>query len=256
MRFGKFETFIFDLDGTLWKWNRLVPGAKELVAELKRNGKQVLFITNGTILSQLGLVKKLWRFDVDAKYDEVITPAISAANFFKRRMRKGERVLVMGRGLKEDLEARGVKTTCKVTADYALVSHDLKFDYMKLLTAVSALNRGAKLYTTARGRYFVVGNDMWPGTGVIATAVEYASGKKAELLGKPSEHMLKVIRAVNKSKPSKTVLIGDEINSDIKSGKELGYHTVLVRTGVDSKRKINGRVRPDTVLKSVADIRL
>jgi HAD superfamily hydrolase (TIGR01450 family) len=255
MRFRKFDTFIFDLDGTVWKWDRLVPGARDVIARLKAEGKRVLFITNNTILSQLGLVKKLWRFDVDAKYDDVITPAAAAAKLFKR-MKKGESVLVLGKGLREDMESRGVRTTNRVTANYVLVGHDIKFDYMKLMTASAALQRGARLYTTARGRYFTVGNDMWPGTGVITTAIEYASGKTAELLGKPSKHMMRVIKSAVKSKPGRTVLIGDESAADVRIGKDLGYKTVLVRTGVDAKARIRGRLRPDAVLKSVASIKI
>lgn len=256
MKFNKFSTFIFDLDGTIWKWDKLVPGAKEAIEELQKEKKQVLFITNNTMLSRYKLAKKLWRFDIDVKYKNIVNPGMAAVKYFKKRMKKNERVLAISKGLRDDLKAGKVKTTNRAIADYVVVGHDIRFDYMKLLTATEALRRGARLYATARGKYFVMGNDMWPGTGVLVEAIEYASGKKAKLLGKPSTPMIDVIRHVNKSWPSKTVLIGDEIKSDVATGKKLGYYTVLVKTGVDRSVKVKRKMRPDLVLKSVADIKL
>jgi 4-nitrophenyl phosphatase len=254
--FNRFSTFIFDLDGTIWKWNRLVSGAKETIERLQKEKKQVLFITNNTMLSRYKLTKKIWRFDIDVKYKNIVNSGLAAAKYFKQRMKRNERVLAISKGLRDDLTAGKVKTTNRATADYVVVGHDIRFDYMKLLTAVEALRCGAKLYATARGRYFVMGNDMWPGTGVLVEAIEYASRKKARLLGKPSTPMLDVIRDVNKSWPSKTVLIGDEIKSDIAAGKKLGYYTILVKTGVDRSAKVKRKMRPDLVVKSVADIKI
>ena len=251
IKWDKFNTFIFDLDGTVWKWNRVIPGAKKTIEQLQRK-KQVLFITNNTILSQQKLIKKLWKFGIHANRSQLINPGIVAAKYFKQKVRRKECVLAIGNGLREDLRAAKIKTTNRAIAKYVIVGHDLRFDYMKLFTAVEALRRGAKLYATALGRYFIAGNDFWPGTGVLVKAIEYASGKKAKLLGKPSLSMLKAIKAVNKSKPKKTVLIGDELNSDVATGKKLGYFTVLVRTGVDRAAK---KIKPDAIVKSIASIK-
>jgi len=282
---NEFSTFIFDLDGTVWRWDRLIPGAKETIVALQKRKKQVLFITNNTILSRKKLWGKLWRLGIDLGEDQLINAGLVAAGYFKqktgikmkvktksgkRQRKKDEQcmrksVLAISRGLREDLEERGVSTTNKATADYVIVGHDIRFDYMTLFTAMEALRRGAKLYATAAGRYFVAGNELWPGTGVLVEALEYASGKKARLLGKPSAQMCDAIRAANKSKPNKTVLVGDEIMADIAAGKSLGYFTVLVKTGVDKGTKSTektmskvrgkeGKIKPDLIVKSIADI--
>ncbi len=255
MKFNKFSTFIFDLDGTMWRWNKLIPGAKETIEQLQKQKKQVLFITNSTIVSRYKLVKKLWKFGIDIRHNQLLNSGLVAAKYFKKRVKRGECVFAVGKGLRDDLKAGKVRTTSRVTADYVVVGHDLKFDFMKLFTAIEALRRGAKLYTTARGRYFVAGNDLWPGTGVMTKAIEYGSGKEAKLLGKPSIFMTRAIKSMNKSRPSRTVLIGDSIGTDIAVGKELGYYTVLVKTGVNRSTKVKRRMRPDLVLKSVADIK-
>ena len=164
-------------------------------------------------------------------------------------------MLAFGNGLKEDLRALRVRVTGKLPADYVVIGHDLRFDYMKLLSAFEAVQHSAKLYATARGLYFPVGSRLYPGTGVLVHAVEYATGQHAELLGKPSKHAARIVRAFNPFSPNKTVLVGDELASDIAIGKTLGYHTVLVQTGVDKGVKMRG-LKPDVVLKSIADIKI
>lgn len=248
--FDRFSTFIFDLDGTLWTWDKLIPGAKELIENLQKRKKQVLFITNNTLLSHRELTRKLWRFGIDADYKQLINVGTVAARYFKKIMKRDECVLVIGNGLREDLRRYGIRTTARVAADYVIVGQDMNFDYMKLSTATEALKRGAKLYTCARGRHFVMGKCMWPGTGVLVEAIEYASGEKAKLLGKPARLMLDSIRAANKSMQSRTVIVGDE-SADIITGKKLGYFTVLVKTGVGI---VGSKIKPDAALRTLDDL--
>jgi ribonucleotide monophosphatase NagD (HAD superfamily) len=56
------------------------------------------------------------------------------------------------------------------------------------------------------------------------------------------------------SSRKETVLFGDELDSDILLGKNAGYFTVLVKTGVD--KIVKGKIRPDLVLNSVADVKV
>jgi len=77
MGFKRFRSFVFDLDGTVWLWDRLVPGAEQVIAKLQSSGKHVLFVTNNTVLSRRKLVKKLRDFGVDVDEKRMINAGYS-----------------------------------------------------------------------------------------------------------------------------------------------------------------------------------
>jgi HAD superfamily hydrolase (TIGR01450 family) len=190
-------------------------------------------------------------FGIEVEEDEVINAGYAIGQYLKGKKCK---VLAFGDGLKEDLRKARVKLTDKPSADFVVVGHDWKFDYEKLVLASECLQRGAKLITSARGRYFTFGDKMIPGTGALTDVVEYVSGKRALLLGKPSLFMLKTLKSFIDSPVEKIVEFGDELKADIVMGKRAGWFTVLVRTGVD--KKPTKEIRPDDVIDSVADIKI
>lgn len=251
--FSRFDTFIFDLDGTLWKWKKLVPGAAETIAALRKAKKNIIIVTNNSMVSRRALVMRLNRMGIKVYEKQLVTPNVVAAEYFKKKARR-KRILAIGKGVQEDFRRAGLKVTNKIPADIVFIGQDMDFNYMKIMTAYAALQQGAELYGATDAKRFLVGNEIWPGTGVLIKSVEYASGKKAEILGKPSIHMMRVLKKANPSLPKKTILIGDSYKGDIRLGKKLGYYTVLVKSGL--KRKPLRGVKPDLVLKSVAEIEI
>jgi NagD protein len=251
MDFSRFDTFVFDLDGTIWNWIELFPKVKTKINLLLQFGKQRRWISNNTVLSRPGLVKKMKNFGIEVEESEVINAGYAIGQYLKDKKGKS---LVFGDGLKEDLRKAKVKLTNNSSADFVVVGHDWNFNFKKLVLASDCLQNGAKLITSARGRYFTFGNKMIPGTGALAEVIEYVSGKRALLLGKPSLFMLNVLKSFIDSPVEKIVEFGDELKADIVMGKRAGWFTVLVRTGVD--KKPTKSIRPDAVIDSVADIKI
>ncbi|MEM5879421.1 MAG: HAD-IIA family hydrolase [Candidatus Aenigmatarchaeota archaeon] len=251
MDFSRFKTFIFDLDGTVWNWKELMPGVKELVALLRRKGKQVLFITNNTMVRRKELAEKLNSFGVECKESELISSAIAIAEFLKKKKAKA---FVVGDGLKEDLKEEGIEVRGDENVDYVVIGHDTEFNYQKILIALRASLKGAKLIAAATGRIYTHSNEMWPGTGCIVKAIEYTCSKKAKLLGKPSNIMCQLVQLFVQSPRKETVIFGDELKADIGFGKKCGYFTVLVRTGVD--KEVKGKISPDLVLDSLLGVKI
>jgi HAD superfamily hydrolase (TIGR01450 family) len=251
MRFSRFSTFIFDLDGTVWNWKSLFPGVNRVIRLLKIEGKQVLFVTNNTIVCRNDLVRKLENFGIEVGKNDLVSPALVITEYLKKR---GGSAMVFSDGLKKDIMKSGIKVSNDSHADHLVVGHDTNFNFQKLCLAVEALKNGASFLAAARGRFFVNGNDFLPGTGVIVKTLEYATGRKATLLGKPSNLMCQTLHLFVQSPRNRTVIFGDELNSDIVMGSRCGYFTVLVRTGVD--KILRGKVKPNAVLDSLADLKL
>jgi len=251
MRFSRFSTFIFDLDGTVWDWKRLFPGVEKVIRLLRREGKQVLFVTNNTLVGRGDLLKKLRNFGIEANKNDLVSSGLAIAEYLKGRKGKA---MVLGDGLKKDLIKSGINVSNDCHAKHLVVGHDTNFNFQKLCLALEALKNGASFLVAAKGKFFVSGKDFLPGTGVIVNVIEYASGRRATLLGKPSNLMCQTLHLFVQSPRNRTVIFGDELNSDIVMGKRCGYFTILVRTGVD--KTVKGKIKPNAVLNSVADLKL
>ena len=248
-RFKGFDNFLFDLDGTVWLWTELIPKADKVFQTLEELGKNIFFITNNCLLTRTGFAKKLQGFGIETKTENIINPTLAAIRIFRRKT-----VYCIGEGIITDL--RRAKIKVRERADNVLVSDDRKVTYDKLAKACNLVEDGAKFYKTASGGIWVVKGKRFPGTGAIASVIELTVGKEAELIGKPSKHMLNILKEF-RFDSKRTVLFGDECDSDIAVGNRLNFKTVLVLTGKHKERdylKARGIEKPDIVLRSVANI--
>jgi arabinose operon protein AraL len=242
------DTFVFDLDGTVWYWTRLIAGVKRTIGKLKTLGKTVLYVTNNTIDSRKGLAKRLSRFGIETRYEDVANAGIVIGCYIKEH---GGTALALNIGTEKDLTEIGVPIRKKPPVDYVVVTEDWDFDYRQLSLAFDAVRCGGKLLTSVMGRHWMVGNKMVPGVGCWVKAVEFAANTKATTLGKPSDYMAKVVS--QKLRNCKhTAYIGDEYQSDILFGRKLGCRTVFVNTGMDKDKK--SEIVPDLWLATAKDL--
>ncbi len=249
-KFSGLGNFIFDLDGTVWRWTELIPGAVKVFQILKRMEKNVLFVTNNVLLTREGFAKKLQNFGISARAVQIFNPSLPAV-----QLCKGKKVFCLGEGLVTELRKSGIRTV-EAKPDVVLMGEDRTITFDKLSRASLFVGNGSKFYKTAIGSIFIYGNKKLPGVGAMAKAVEFTCGKEAELIGKPSKYMQNIIRELN-LEPDKTVLFGDECNSDIILGNRLGFKTALVLSGRDTEGDYlaaRGESEPSMVLKSIAEI--
>jgi HAD superfamily hydrolase (TIGR01450 family) len=249
MNFRKFDSFLFDLDGCIWIYPKLIEGSKEVTKKLKFLGKQVLIISNFSVLSRKEIIKKLKNLGLE--FDDLITSTYVIAQFLKNENCK---VMAFGKGVEKELKDNKIKIVKKPPVDYLVVGHDLDFNYKKLTLSYQAIQQGAKLIFPSYGRIWINSRGAFPGTSAIVKPIEFLTGKRGVLFGKPSRFMANFIDMKVCSPRKKVVLFGDELDADISLGKKLGYFTVLVKSGVD--KKVKGRIKPDLILNSVADIKL
>jgi len=92
-------------------------------------------------------------------------------------------------------------------------------------------------------------------TGPFVAALEYATGKKAELMGKPSRQFFQLALSDLGIRPEDAAMIGDDILTDVLGAQEMGMQGILVKTGKYQEEiaKSTG-VKPDMVLESLADL--
>jgi len=248
MNFKGIDTFVFDLDGTVWYWTRLIPRVKETVHKLKRLGKTVLYVSNNTIESRRNLAKRLCKFGIETRCEDVINAGIVIGYYIKEH--EGT-ALALNIGTERDLKEVGVSIRKRPPVDYVVVTEDWDFNYRQLSLAFDAVTAGGKLLTSVMGRHWMVGNKMVPGVGCWVKAVEFATNTTARTLGKPSDYMAKIVsRRLGDCK--RTVYVGDEYESDVLFGQKLGCYTVFVNTGMDKGK--TSKVEPDLWLNTAKDL--
>src|SRR3989344_3467988 len=118
MRFGKFDTFIFDLDGTIWDVVRLIPGASRTIKKLRASGKTILIISNHTMYGRKEIARRLRKMGLKIKYQDIINSSYAIGMWLKERRVK--KVFAFGRGLVGDLKEQGIKTTGKLPVKYVV----------------------------------------------------------------------------------------------------------------------------------------
>jgi len=248
MDFRNIDTFVFDLDGTVWYWTRLIAGVKGTIGKLKKLGKTVIYVTNNTIESRKNLAKRLGNFGIKTRYEDVINAGIVIGYYIKEH---DGTALALNVGTEKDLKEVDVPIRRRPPVDYVVVTEDWDFDYRQLSLAFDAVTAGGKLLTSVMGRHWLVGNKMVPGVGCWVKAVEFATNTTATTLGKPSDYMAKIVsRRLGDCKS--TVYIGDEYESDVLFGQKLGCYTIFVNTGMDKNN--TSKIKPDLRLNTVKDL--
>lgn len=253
------QTYIFDLDGVIYRGNEPQPDAIETVARLRSSGDSVFFLTNNSTQTRQQYADKLTGMGIPTIPDDIMTSACAAALYLAETGGRGKRAYVVGEeGIREELKAVGIQVVEQEPADYVVVGIDRLFTYQKLLNAQQAILHGAQFIATNRDvTYPLEEGRVIPGGGSIVAAVEAATGKTPILIGKPEIYSVKMVLEKAGSRPEDAVVIGDRLDTDILAGRRAGTRTVLVLTGVSTREDAESaplEMRPDRVIERLGEL--
>src|SRR4051794_5151678 len=252
----QFDGFLVDLDGVVWIGRELVPRAVESLRTLIDGGKEVVFVTNNSVRRPAAYAGYLREAGIPVDDGRVVTAGASTAQLAVERLGAGGTSFVIGApGFKETVTAAGLvllEGEAARNADAVVVSGHREFDYAELLPAPFALRAGASLFGTSRDPTLPMPGGAWPGTGATLAAVETASGKVAEIGGKPEAHLFEQARALIPG-AERVAMVGDRLASDIEGGRRAGLATVLVLGGACSREEATAaNPPPDLVIDDLA----
>jgi HAD superfamily hydrolase (TIGR01450 family) len=246
--------WLFDLDGTVYLGEGLVPGAGETIAALRAQGRRVAFLSNKPLYTRADYAEKLTRLGIPTRVDEVVNSSIVLARHL-RKLDPGAPVFVIGEPpLIGELRDHGFEVRGDAEVRWVVIAFDRSFDYGKLNTALQAVRRHhARLIATNPDRTCPVEGGEIPDCAGMIAAVEAVTGQHVEaIVGKPSPIILEVALQALGVEARDCAIVGDRIETDIVMGKSLGLATVLVLTGIthgDDPRIAD--VVPDLVLPSI-----
>lgn len=243
---------MFDVDGCLTIGGRPVPGAGAALDAVAATGARVLIATNNSTRTPESVAGRLAEtLGHSIAPDRVVTSAMAASRILTAGAGP---VLVVGEeGLHRALGDAGLPTTTDPDeARTVLVGLDRSFDYDAMRRAAHAVARGARLLATNDDRTFPAHGPDAPGAGAILASIETATGRRAEVCGKPHRPMLEAV--LPRLAPGPTWMVGDRLETDIAFARLAGFTAVLVLTGVTNAGDDRGELAPDLELASVADL--
>lgn len=251
------DGFIFDLDGTLYVGDLLIPRADEAVERLRNAGKKVAFVSNKPIGTREEYAAKLNRLGVACSVDEVINSPLVLARYLQKR-RPGAKCFPIAEEpvIKELLDHGMELSEDPREIEVVVVAFDRTFDYRKLNIAYRAALHGADLIATNPDRTCPMPEYDLPDAACMIAAIEACTQRKVgPIVGKPSEIMLREALDILGVKASQGAMVGDRPETDMLMARRAGLAGVLVLTGVTSAEDLDSLSHePDCVLSSVAQI--
>lgn len=251
----RYDQLILDLDGCVWIGDEAVPGAPEAVCALREAGKRVAFATNDPRHAGEEFVAKLWGIGIRASLGDVVTVG-GAVQHLLADTRRGRTAFVIGtdsmRGHVADAGLRVLNGTDLASrAEVVVVAGTEELVYEDLKEASLALRRGADFLATGRDPTYPQRDGLWPGTGAIVAAVEYATGRSAQIVGKPEPQLF--LTALDRLGEGRTLVVGDRLDADVAAASRAQLDAVLVLSGgASSERLAGGDPKPVAVAESLA----
>jgi HAD superfamily hydrolase (TIGR01450 family) len=254
----EFDGLLVDLDGVVWIGRELVPGAADALRTLIDAGKEIVFVTNNSVRQPAAYAVFLREAGIPAADDRIVTAGVATARLAAGHAGPDGTAFVIGApGFKETVAAAGLTLLdgeAAKSAGAVVVSGHREFDYGELLTATFALRNGASLFGTSRDPTLPMPGGAWPGTGATLAAVETASGKTAEIGGKPERHLFEQARGLIPA-ARRVAMIGDRLASDIDGGHRAGLKTILVLSGASTREEAEtADPAPDFIVEDLAGL--
>jgi HAD superfamily hydrolase (TIGR01450 family) len=251
-----YKGYVFDLDGTVYLGDALLPGAGEVLMQLKRRSR-VVYLTNKPLQMPADYAAKLTHLGVETSPEEVVS-STDALVLYLAQHAPTARLFVIGEPpLVELLGFLGYEVADKAEGvDVVVVSFDRTFNYHKLQVAFDAVRRGARIVATNPDAYCPTPEGGLPDCAAILAAVEASTGARAEaIVGKPSLHMAATMLDRLGVPARETLLAGDRLTTDVRMANEAGLASALVLTGATSLDEASRSPdQPDYIVKGLAEL--
>ncbi len=247
------NNFLLDMDGVLLRGRTPVPGAGEFLDRLRAAGKRFLVLTNNPIFTPGDLSHRLASLGLEVPADVVFTSAMATAHFLESQLPEAKVFAVGESGLTTALHGVGCVLT-DIAPDYVVLGEG-RIEMDVITKAVRLVAAGARFVLTNPD---VAGRDeagTVPAAGAVAAMIETATGRAPYVVGKPNPYMFRAALNHLDAHSEETVMVGDNLRTDIRGGMEAGLATILVLSGVTRLEEVAGSpYRPTRVVESVAEI--
>ena len=231
-----FEGYVFDLDGTIYLGDELLPGVGRLIPKLRELGKRVIFLSNNAARDPQQYAEKLGGMGLKTPASEIINTVVTMTQWLLRNHPDATVFPISEEPLKRSLQKAGIRMSENPEEiDIVIASYDRTFDYSKLQIAFDAIwfYKRAMLVTTNPDRYCPYpGGRGKPDAAAIVAAIEACTGTECRAnTGKPDPIMLETVMGPIGLDRKECLMTGDRLYTEIRMAKDAGMPSAIVLTG-------------------------
>ncbi len=252
-----YDAYIFDLDGTCYLGDALLPSAEETISRLRELGRRTVFLSNNPTRTREAYAERLTRLGLPTPADDVVNSSLVMVDFLNRRMPEANLFVVGETSLERELQAADFTLTeDPAQIDAVIASFDRTFSYHKLQVAFDAIRAGAHFYATNGDRFCPVPGGGQPDAAAMIAAIEASTNTKVEaIVGKPSSYMADAILSLLHLPPEQCIMIGDRLETDVLMGLNAGMAGALTLTGATDPDMLSASdIRPTYILRNLGDL--
>ena len=247
----KIKGLLIDIDGTLFIKGEIPKKNLEILNRLNQKNIPYLLLSNTTSKSKADIIEKFSGSNIKLKEKSVFTALESIKTFLESK--KGGAFLLLSEAAKKELSHISAQPV-----DYVVVGNAKKnMSYNNVNQAFRYLTKGAKLISAAKTKYYQNSDGkLTLDGGAFTKALEFSSGKKAKIMGKPSKSFFNsALKRLNLS-ADEVLMIGDDIKNDVLGAQKHGILGILVKTGKYRKGDLKQvKSSPDLVLNDFSELK-
>ena len=249
---------LFDMDGVLYNSEAPIAAAPQVLNWVRTRGIPHLFVTNTTSRSRAVLAEKLLRFGIPGSADDILTPPLAAAEWMRAQAAQGPAALFVREAARADFA--GVPLLPEDAEDGAafVVIGDLgtHWDFRTLNRAFRLLHHNPEAQLVALGmtRYWLAADGISLDVAPFVAALEHATGRRPIVCGKPAATFFHAAAKRLGLAPEEVLMVGDDIEADVRGAIAAGLQGALVRTGKYRPSDETGDPTPTLVMDSVGDL--
>lgn len=249
------ETWLTDMDGVLVHEQQALPGAAEFISALERCGRRFLVLTNNSIFTPRDLRARLARGGVELPEGAIWTSAMATARFLAEQSPASSAYVIGEAGLTSVMHEAGFVLADDDDVEFVVLGETRTYSFEAITRAIRLIGRGAKFIATNPDVTGPSQQGPLPATGAVAAMITAATGISPYYVGKPNPLMMRTALNRIDAHSESTIMIGDRMDTDVRSGLEAGLRSILVLTGSTRREDIvRYPYRPTLTLDSIADV--
>lgn len=244
--------FLIDIDGVLMTGNQRIPGALETIQFLKDRKIPFVLVTNTTRKSRVTIWHHLKRAWFPVEEEDIFTAPMAAVNWLKNRGSYDVYLMLAGSAVNDfkDFKITSYDPDYVVIGD---IGQDLTFD--RLNATFRLIMGGAKILALQKNRYWQTDGGLTLDAGAIIAGLEYATGKRATVIGKPSKEFYLQASRLLGFPAQELAIVGDDVESDVGGAQKSGIFGILTKTGKYRDELFKkSKIKPDKIIESIADL--
>ncbi|MBK7105749.1 MAG: HAD-IIA family hydrolase [Ignavibacteriae bacterium] len=252
----KYDGFIFDLDGTIYLEDKIIPNAVKVINKLKSLNKKIVFISNKTTGSIEDYYSFLFSHGFKINKNQFLTATVITKKYLANKYYGKKFFAIAEKKFIMEIESAGLEYCENANKiDLIIVTLDRTLNYQKLEIAGKALDNGAKFFAANIDNTCPINGGEILDAGSTISALEKRTNKKLQKhFGKPSRYMFNEIMNLINLHPQKCLIIGDRLETDIAMGNKFGVDTALVQTGVSKDIVHLSKNHPTYTINSINNL--